>query len=89
VDEARKEISEPCSSELRRIEDQFRAGQIDFIQVYAAKSNIVQYRRAFLDSLNDLAQAAVAISSSTALPPDALLAARPRHLIEPAVTLPH
>jgi len=59
--------------ELRLIEDQFKAGQVDLLRVFVARSSLMQERRAYLDQLNELAQAAAAVTAATGLPPSVLL----------------
>lgn len=76
VDTASADFAEPLPKELREIKDQFALGQVDILRVFAARSSLIQDRRAFLDSLNELAQAAVGISAATALPPSSLLTPR-------------
>jgi cobalt-zinc-cadmium efflux system outer membrane protein len=73
VEAARPDLTEPFPKELRQIEDQFRAGQVDILRVFAARSSLIQNRRAALDALNELSQAAVGVSAATALPPATLL----------------
>jgi outer membrane protein TolC len=73
VEAARPDLTEPFPKELRQIEDQFRAGQVDILRVFAARSSLIQDRRAALDALNELSQAAVGVSAATALPPATLL----------------
>ncbi len=73
VEAARSDFTEPFPRELRQIEDQFRGGQVDILRVFVARSSLIQDRRAALDALNELAQAAVGVSQATALPPTALL----------------
>ena len=44
------------------------------LRVFAARASLLQARRAELDALNELTQAAAAVTLVTGLPPEALLA---------------
>ncbi len=56
--------------ELRRLEEQFQAGEIDIVRVITARTSLMQWRRAQLDTLQEVAQAAAAATSATGLSPD-------------------
>jgi cobalt-zinc-cadmium efflux system outer membrane protein len=56
-------------SEVRRIGNQYQAGQTDLLHVYAARAAYVQGFRAYLDTLNELAQSAANVTAATGLPP--------------------
>ena len=58
-------------------QEQLRAGEVDFLRVFTARTSLLQLRRAHLDALNELAQAAANLTAVTGLPPDALLAEQP------------
>lgn len=75
--EMRGEASRPLPEELRKLEEQFRRGEIDFLRIVQARNSLIQYRRTYLDSLNELAQAAAAVTAAAGLPPAALVD-RPR-----------
>lgn len=60
--------------ELRKLEDQFKAGEVDVVRVVAARTSFFQARRAALDTLNELAQASANLVAATGLPPEAMLA---------------
>ena len=62
------------SDSLKPFEDQFKAGQISLLQVFAARSAITQSRRSFLDLLNELALAAADVAQATGLPVVELIA---------------
>jgi cobalt-zinc-cadmium efflux system outer membrane protein len=68
-------ISDELPPELRKLEDQFRAGEVDFVRVLAAWTSFFQARRAALDTLNELAQASANLVAATGLPPEAILSA--------------
>ncbi len=59
--------------ELRRLEEQFRAGEIDIVRVITARTSLMQWRRAQLDTLQEVAQAAAAATAATGLSPDVFL----------------
>jgi cobalt-zinc-cadmium efflux system outer membrane protein len=66
-------ISDELPPELRKLEDQFRAGEVDVVRVVAARTSFFQARRAALDTLNELAQASANLIAATGLPPEAIL----------------
>jgi outer membrane protein TolC len=59
--------------ELQKLEEQFRAGEVDMVQVVAARTSFLRARQAELDNLNELAQAAAAVVAATGLPPQAVV----------------
>jgi outer membrane protein, heavy metal efflux system len=67
----------PLPDELRRLEEQFRAGEIELPRIVIARNSLLQRRRARLESLNEVAQAVVAVTAATGLPATALIAAPP------------
>jgi outer membrane protein, heavy metal efflux system len=60
--------------EFRRLEDLFRDREIEVQRIVLARNSMLQARRARLDALNELAQAAAAVTAATGLPPKALIA---------------
>ena len=75
---ARRLVTEDATSdelpdELRRLETQFQAGEVDLLRVFTARTSFLQLRRARLDSLNELAQAAATVTAATGLPPQTLI----------------
>jgi cobalt-zinc-cadmium efflux system outer membrane protein len=73
VEASRGDFGESLPDELRLIEDQFKAGQVDLVRVFVARSSLIQDQRAYLDQLNELALAASAVTAATGLPPSVLL----------------
>ncbi|HEX4132743.1 MAG TPA: TolC family protein [Pirellulales bacterium] len=65
----------PLPDELRRLEDQFRAAEVDVVRVFTARTSLIQFRRAHLDLLNELAQAAANVTAATGVPADVLIQA--------------
>ena len=62
--------------ELERLEKQFRAGEVDILQLFTARTSLIQNRRAQLDSLNEVAQAAAQVTAMTGVPPELLVIPR-------------
>jgi cobalt-zinc-cadmium efflux system outer membrane protein len=58
--------------ELQRLEEQFKAGEVDILRVLQARNSLLQNQRADLDALNELMQAAVAVTASTGTPLESL-----------------
>jgi cobalt-zinc-cadmium efflux system outer membrane protein len=56
-------------AEVRRVENQYGAGQADLLRLFAARTAYIQGFRAQLDLLNELAQAAANVTAATGLPP--------------------
>ena len=72
VKQSRGEFVSDISIGLKPFEDQFRAGQISLLQVFAARTTLVQSQRGFLDLLNELSLAAADVTQATGLPPQQL-----------------
>ncbi len=60
---------------LKPFEDQFQAGQITLLQVFAARTTLTQSQQSYLDLLNELAQAAADVTQATSLPAQQLILA--------------
>ncbi|TWU22724.1 TolC family protein [Bythopirellula polymerisocia] len=73
VEQSREESVRTLSESLQPFEDQFKAGQINLLQVFAARTAIVQSRQSYLDLLNELALAVADVTQSTGLPPQLLM----------------
>ncbi|HLQ46710.1 MAG TPA: TolC family protein, partial [Planctomycetaceae bacterium] len=58
--------------ELQRLEAQFQAGEVDVLRIFQARTSLIQSRRAYLDTLNELAQSAAALTAATGVPPQSL-----------------
>jgi len=58
---------------LQRLEELYRRGEVDVTRAIQARASLLQLRRAHLDSLNEVAQAAAAVTQATGLPPHLLL----------------
>jgi cobalt-zinc-cadmium efflux system outer membrane protein len=70
-------VGEEVPAELQKLEEQFRAGEVDLVRVVTARTSYFQARRAALDTLNELAQASANLVGATGLPPEAILTNRP------------
>ena len=58
--------------ELQRLEEQFKANEVDILRVIQARNSLLQSQRADLDALNELMQAAVAVTAASGLPLESL-----------------
>ena len=75
--------SHSISDELRRITQQYEAGQAGILNVFAVQNALLQERRAYLDLLNELAQAASEVTLAAGLPPADLITTSPQTLPSP------
>ncbi|MDB5385435.1 MAG: cusC 1 [Planctomycetaceae bacterium] len=73
VEASRPTVANSLPEELRKLEDQFKAGEIDLPRVFQARLSLIQSRRIFLDTLNELAQAAAAVTAATGVSPSILI----------------
>ena len=83
VEESRQDFA-TIDDTLKPFDEQFKAGQITLLQVFAARTAVVQSRQSFLDLLNELALAAADVIQATGIPPQLLLASD----VSPAVRSP-
>jgi outer membrane protein TolC len=70
---AEAESVEDLPAALQRLEELYRRGEVDVTRAIQARASLLQLRRAHLDSLNEVAQAAAAVTQVTGLPPHLLL----------------
>ena len=77
IEESYPDFTRPTAESLRPFEDQFRAGQITLIEVFAARMTIVQSRQSYLSMLNELTLAAAGVMQTTGIPPELLVADEP------------
>jgi len=68
VEQSREEVAFSIPDALAPFEDQFKAGQITLLQVFAARAAIAQSQQSFLALLNELALAAADVMQTTGLP---------------------
>lgn len=71
--EVSRSFADEMPEELGQVENLFEAGQVDVLRVFAVRAGILQSRRAFLDSLNELAQSAAEMTAATGLPADRMI----------------
>ena len=70
---ARADFERPPADVLQPVENQFKAGQIGLLQVFAARTSLAQSHRSYLDLLNELAQAAADVTQATGIGPQELM----------------
>lgn len=58
--------------ELQRLEEQFKANEVDILRVIQARNSLLQSQRADLDTMNEIMQSAVAVTVSTGIPLESL-----------------
>ena len=58
--------------ELQRLEEQFKANEVDILRVMQARNSLLQSQRADLDALNEVMQAAVAVTAASGVPLETL-----------------
>ena len=78
VEQSRQDFPAELATEIRAMDEQFKAGQADILAVYATRASLIQDHRAYFDSLNELAQAAANVTAATGMSPDALFPATTR-----------
>ena len=67
------EAVEQLPTELLRLEEQFKANEVDVLRVFQARNSLIGSQRALLDTLNEAAQAAANVTQFSGLPPEALI----------------
>ncbi|MFV2065770.1 MAG: TolC family protein [Pirellulales bacterium] len=77
VEQSQGEFAQAMPDILRPFEDQFQAGQIILLQVFAGRTSLAQSRQSFLDLLNELTQAAADVTQATGLPARQLILDQP------------
>jgi outer membrane protein TolC len=73
VEESRADFSRDLSDSLKPFEDQFKAGQITLLQVFAARTTLAQSQQSFFDLLNELSLATADVTQATGMPPQQLI----------------
>ena len=53
--------------ELKRLEEQFKENQVDVLRIFQGRQSLIQNRRAVLDMMNELAQAAAGVTATTGI----------------------
>ena len=77
VEHSQRDNSKTWAEEIRAMDEQFKAGQADILAVFATRTSLIQDHRAYLDALNELAQAAANVTAATGMPSNALFSATP------------
>jgi outer membrane protein, heavy metal efflux system len=72
--------------ELQQLETQFKANEVDVLRVVQARNSLIQSRRADLDSLNELLQAAATVTAASGLPLESLTVPNDVPLKTPSIT---
>ncbi|MGN6545739.1 MAG: TolC family protein [Aureliella sp.] len=76
VEESRVDLSpfeKNPPADLRKILEQFEAGQADVLAVFATQNSLLQDRRTYLDLLNEVSQAAAGVVQATGVPLERLV----------------
>ena len=73
LDESSSPIQTSLPVELQRLEEQFKAGEVDILRVLQARNSLLQNQRADLDALQELMLAAVAVTATTGSPLETLV----------------
>jgi outer membrane protein TolC len=77
VEQSRAEFAETMPDVLKPFEDQFQAGQITLLQVFAARTSLGESRKSFLELMNELALAVAEVTQATGLPAQQLILISP------------
>lgn len=75
---SRGDLGEEVQHLLQPVENQFKAGQVTLLEVFAARSVLIESRQSLLDLFNELAQAAADVTETTGLSPQELLSSGPQ-----------
>lgn len=67
------QVNRDVPRELTKLEEQFRAGEIDILRVIQSRTSLIQNQRALLDFLNEAAQAAANLTAAAGIPPEQLV----------------
>lgn len=74
--ESRDRSGSELPVELRRLEEQFKAGEVDVLRVMQARNSLIQSQRADLDTLNEVLLSATAVTAAAGVPLESLGLAR-------------
>ncbi len=72
VEESRSDLSPDMADSGKAFEDQFRAGQVTILQVFAARATLAQSRASYFDLLNEVCLAAADVTQAVGLPAERL-----------------
>ena len=73
VEQSRDEVAGEIAESLKPFADQFKAGQITLLQVFAARATLAQSRQSYFDLLNELSLAVADLTQATGLPPQSFI----------------
>jgi outer membrane protein TolC len=76
VEAAMVDFRDDLPAELKRMEEQFKANEVDILRIFQGRQSLIQNRRAVLDMLNELAQATAAVTATTGVFPRDLVTQR-------------
>ncbi len=76
IEQSQAEFASNLPDAFQPFEEQFQAGQIDLLQVFAARAALTQSRQSFLGLLNELTLAAADVTQATGLPAQFLMTDR-------------
>jgi len=76
VEAALVDFRDDLPAELKRMEEQFKANEVDILRIFQGRQSLIQNRRAVLDMLNELAQATAAVTATTGVFPRDLVTPR-------------
>ena len=68
-----EEASSDLPTELKGLEKQFMAGEVDVVRVVQARNSLILNRRARLDLLNELSQAGATLVGATGIPVESIV----------------
>ena len=83
VEESGAEAPFDVPVELKKLEEQFLAGEVDAMVIFNARTSLIRLEQANLDMLNEVAQAAAVVTLAAGLPPDALVQGASRDVRAP------
>lgn len=72
-EQTRSDSKQPFPEELQKLEEEYKKGEVDIVRIFQARNSLIQFQKTRLDSLNELAQAAAALTVAAALPPAAIV----------------
>ncbi|WP_197455610.1 TolC family protein [Stieleria neptunia] len=73
VEQSRADFDRDLNEALQPFEDQFKAGQINLLQVFAARTTLIQSQQGFFDLLNELTLAMADVTQATGMQPQMLV----------------
>ncbi len=68
VEQARGDFATTLKKTLAPVDEEFKAGQIDLLRVYAVRASLIQARQTYFSLLTELALSAAEVTAATGLP---------------------